>query len=146
MKFKIPIEGGDDDINMAPMIDMVFLLLIFFMVASHLTALERVPVLLPVADKAVVPKEARGRQLITLRAEDEAKEEAVIYMNLQAVALPKFAEEIQKMQEADENLQVYLRADRFVKHRHVKAVMKACADAGINDIIFGTFESSGNEL
>jgi len=39
VKFKIPVEGGDDEINMAPMIDMVFLLLIFFMVASHLTAM-----------------------------------------------------------------------------------------------------------
>ncbi len=144
MKFKIPIEGGDDEINMAPMIDMVFLLLIFFMVASHLTALERVPVLLPVADKAVVPKEARGRQLITIRAEDNLKETATIYMNLQAVDINQFATEIKKMYEADENLQVYLRADRFVKHRFVKGVMEACADAGVVDIIFGTFESSGN--
>ncbi len=66
MKFRIPTEGGDDEINMAPMIDMVFLLLIFFMVASHLTALERIPVSLPVADKAKVPEEARDRQLITV--------------------------------------------------------------------------------
>jgi biopolymer transport protein ExbD len=146
MKFKIPIEGGDDEINMAPMIDMVFLLLIFFMVASHLTALERVPVVLPVADKAVVPKATRGRQLITIRAEDALKETATIYMNLQAVDIDQFATEIKKLHDADENLQVYLRADRFVKHRFVKAVMTACAEAGVVDIIFGTFESSGEAL
>ena len=141
MKFKIPMEGGDDDINMAPMIDMVFLLLIFFMVASHLTALERIPVPLPVADKAKVPEEARDRQLITIRAVDDSGEEADIYMNLQVIDLQTFATEIGRLYESDENLQVYLRADRRVKHKHIKNVMEACAGVGIVDIIFGTFES-----
>ncbi len=141
MKFKIPIEGGDEEINMAPMIDMVFLLLIFFMVASHLTELERVPVRLPVASKAVVPEEARGRQMVTIRAEDDAHETATIYMNLQAVDIRQFAKAIGEMHEGNEDLQVYLRADRFVRHRYIKEVMTACADVGIVDIIFGTFES-----
>ena len=141
MKFKIPIEGGDDEINMAPMIDMVFLLLIFFMVASQLTTMERIPVRLPVASKAVVPEEARGRQLITIRAEDDAHETATIYMNLQAVDIQRFSTAIAEMHEENEKLQVYLRADRFVRHRYIKEVMTACADVGIVDIIFGTFES-----
>ena len=141
MKFKIPMEGGDDEINMAPMIDMVFLLLIFFMVASHLTALERIPVLLPVADKATVPKEARDRQLVTIRAVDDSGEEAEIFMSLQVVDLETFTTAIGNLYEADENLQVYLRADRRVKHKHIKEVMAACASVGIVDIIFGTFES-----
>ena len=140
MKFRIPVEGGDDEINMAPMIDMVFLLLIFFMVASHLTALERVPVLLPVADKAKVPEEARDRQLISILADDTG-EEASIFMNLQKVSLEEFGAEVRRLYEEDEHLQVYLRADRRVKHKHIKAVMQACAEAGITDIIFGTFES-----
>lgn len=141
MKFKIPIEGGDDEINMAPMIDMVFLLLIFFMVASHLTALERIPVMLPVATEAKVPEEARDRQMISIRAAGEENEEALIFMNLQEVGLEDFTIEIANLYEADEELQIYLRADRRVRHKHIKAVMQACADVGIIDIIFGTFES-----
>lgn len=141
MKFKIPMEGGDDDINMAPMIDMVFLLLIFFMVASHLTALERIPVLLPVADEAKVPKEAHDRQLVTIRSVDDSGEEAEIFMNLQVVDLDRFSTAIANLHESNENLQIYLRADRRVKHKHIKEVMEACAGAGIVDIIFGTFES-----
>lgn len=141
MKFKIPMEGGDDDINMAPMIDMVFLLLIFFMVASHLTALERIPVPLPVADKAKVPEEARDRQLVTIRAVDNTGEDAEIYMNLQVVDLETFTTAIGNLFESDSDLQVYLRADRRVKHKHIKEIMEACAGIGIVDIIFGTFES-----
>lgn len=141
MKFKIPMEGGDEEINMAPMIDMVFLLLIFFMVASHLTTLERIPVLLPVADEAKVPKEARNRQLVTIRSVDDSGDDAEIFMNLQVVDLDRFTSAIGTMYEGNENLQVYLRADRRVKHKHIKEVMNACAGVGIVDIIFGTFES-----
>jgi biopolymer transport protein ExbD len=139
MQFKIPTEGGDDEINMAPMIDMVFLLLIFFMVASHLTAMERIPVSLPVADKAKVPEEARDRQLITVTA--EANGEAAYYMNLQKVDIKELSAAIAQQQAKDENVRIYLRADRQVRHKYIKAVMEACAEAGIADIIFGTFES-----
>ncbi len=111
------------------------------MVASQLTTMERIPVRLPVASAAVVPEEARGRQLVTIRAEDDAHETATIYMNLQAVDIQRFAKAIAEMHEENEKLQVYLRADRFVKHRFIKEVMTACAEVGIVDIIFGTFES-----
>lgn len=141
MKFKIPIEGGDDEINMAPMIDMVFLLLIFFMVASHLTALERVPVPLPVADKATVPEAVRDRQLVTLLATDDSGAQATLFMNLQEVTLDEFAVAISHLYETDENLGVYLRADRRLMHKHIKAIMQTCADIGVVNITFGTFES-----
>ncbi|HKL22529.1 MAG TPA: biopolymer transporter ExbD [Tichowtungia sp.] len=141
MKFKIPMEGGDDDINMAPMIDMVFLLLIFFMVASQLASMERVPVELPVADKSKVPDEARDRQLITIRPADESGEGAEIFMNLQSIDLETFSSQIGDMYAANENLKVYLRADKNVKYKHIKELMNACAGVGIVDVIFGTFES-----
>jgi biopolymer transport protein ExbD len=141
MKFKIPTEGGDDEINMAPMIDMVFLLLIFFMVSSHLSSMERIAVPLPVAERSRVPEEARDRQLISILALDDTGEEAYIFMNLKQVSIEEFGTVIRGLYDADENFQVYLRADRRVKHKHIKAVMEACAQAGIVDIIFGTFES-----
>lgn len=139
MKFKIPTEGGDDEINMAPMIDMVFLLLIFFMVASRLTELEHIPVALPVADKAKVPEETRNRQFITVTAESDGS--TAYYMNLQKMDIKELSAKIKQQEKADPNLRIYLRADRHVRYKHVKAVMEACADAGIADIIFGAYES-----
>ncbi len=139
MKFRIPTEGGEDEINMAPMIDMVFLLLIFFMVASHLTSLERIPVALPVADRAKVPEEARGRQLITVTAEADGS--ASYYMNLQKMDIKGLGAQIRQMEETDPNLRIYLRADRQVRYKNIRAVMEACAEAGISDIIFGAYES-----
>ena len=44
---KVQIE--EPDIQMAPLIDMVFLLLIFFICASHLNQTEKIPIEVPVA-------------------------------------------------------------------------------------------------
>jgi biopolymer transport protein ExbD len=139
MQFKIPTEGGDDEINMAPMIDMVFLLLIFFMVTSHIRSLELTPVELPVADQAKVPETARDRQVVTVSAESGGR--VSYYMNLQKVNIQELSAEMVRQQAANKNVRIYLRADRQVKQKHIKAVMSACAEAGIADIIFGVVES-----
>ncbi|MBT8043193.1 MAG: biopolymer transporter ExbD [Pontiella sp.] len=141
MKFKIPVEGGDDDINMAPMIDMVFLLLIFFMVASHMSKLDRTPVELPVADESTVPEAAIGRQLITIRSQDMKGEEVDILMNLKRIEIEEITPIIRNLLAENENAEVCLRADRYAKHKHVKEVMAACAEGGIANVIFATFES-----
>jgi biopolymer transport protein ExbD len=141
MKFKIPTEGGDDEINMAPMIDMVFLLLIFFMVASHLSSVERVPVPLPVADKAKVPEDIRDRQMVTLLATDDSGGQVEIFMNLQKMDMKGFAEEMNKTVAGKNSQPVYLRVDRRLRQKYVRQVMAICADAGIADIIFGALES-----
>ncbi|VGO15495.1 hypothetical protein PDESU_04078 [Pontiella desulfatans] len=141
MKFRIPIEGGDDDINMAPMIDMVFLLLIFFMVASHMAKMDRTPVELPVANKSIVPENARDRQLITIRSRDATGEEVDILMNLKLIEVEAITPAVQKLLSENENAEVYLRADRYARHKHVKEVMAACAEGGVASVIFATFES-----
>ncbi|MFA5689634.1 MAG: biopolymer transporter ExbD [Kiritimatiellales bacterium] len=140
MKFRIPTEGGEDSLNMAPMIDMVFLLLIFFMAASHLTKIERVPVELPTADNAKVPENTGARQIITLLAVDDSGKTMEIFMNQLPVEMKEFGAAIEKATNSGER-PVYLRVDRRLRHRNVRQVMAACADAGIADVIFGALES-----
>ncbi len=141
MKFRIPIEGGDDDINMAPMIDMVFLLLIFFMVASHMSKMDRTPVELPVANKSIIPDTALGRQLITIRSQDATGEKVDILMNLSKIEVEEIRPAVEKLLAENKDAEIYLRADRFAKHKHVKEVMAACAEGGVVNVIFATFES-----
>ncbi len=140
MKFRIPVEG-DDDINMAPMIDMVFLLLIFFMVASHMSKMDRTPVELPVAEKSTVPESAPGRQLITIRSQDTTGEEVDILMNLKAIKVEEIKSIVEKIMAENKDAEICLRADRYAKHKHVKEVMAACAEGGVANVIFATFES-----
>ena len=82
MRFKTSFFEEDEEINMAPMIDMV-LLLIFFMVASHMEKMDRTPVELAVADQANIPEQRGNRTFITLRSQDVSGEQVDILMNLQ---------------------------------------------------------------
>ena len=67
MRFGLNPWQDDDTTPMAPMIDMVFLLLIFFMAASHLNQLERVEIEVPEAAHAVSPRELLDRRTVTIR-------------------------------------------------------------------------------
>jgi biopolymer transport protein ExbD len=120
---------------------MVFLLLIFFMVASHMSKMDRTPVELPVADKSTVPENAPGRQMITIRSHDATGEEVDIIMNLQPIKVETITPYIRNLLAENKDAEVYLRADRYAKHKHVKEVMAACAEGGVVNVIFATFET-----
>ena len=67
---KIPMDTNEEaEFDMAPMIDMVFLLLIFFMMASQLSIRQNVPLEIPTASKAVVPKERPSRFVVNIDKE-----------------------------------------------------------------------------
>ena len=40
-------------------------------------------------------------------------------------------------------MKLYLRADKGVPFVYVKKVLRACAESGISDIVFGSFQSEG---
>ena len=125
----------DAEIDMAPLIDMVFLLLIFFMCTATLSQVEFTPdVKLPVAPRAQVPEDLRNRGTISLLSD-----RIMIAGN---VVSEKEMIKIMKLQrEENPELKLYLRADKNVTFKEIKKVMRACADAGIYDIIFGSFQS-----
>lgn len=133
MKFgKHRIE--EEEVQMAPMIDMVFLLLIFFIVASHFNRLEKVEIEPPIADKSVVAKDASDRRVITIDADE------TIWMGMKPRTMEEISPVVEKERQRVPDLKIFLRADRRVKHKVVKDVMKACAEAGAHEIIFATFE------
>lgn len=135
MKFDLKPWESNDATPMAPMVDMVFLLLIFFMVASHLNQLEKVEIEVPEAAHAAIPEDLGGRRTITIK-EDES-----IYLGNRPSSIEDVAASVKAEWEQIPGLKVYLRADKQVKHGRVRDVMKACAAGGASEIIFATYES-----
>ncbi len=119
---------------MAPMIDMVFLLLIFFIVASHFNQLERVEIEVPEADNATVAKEFHDRRSITITADE------TIYVGMIPRDLDEIRDIVEQARRDINGLKIFLRADRRVRHKVVRDVMKACAEAGAAEIIFAAYE------
>lgn len=131
---KIAIEQeGDAQFEMAPMIDMVFLLLVFFMCASHMSVVQSVPMEIPTATKAVVPEERPDRFIVNITAD------GTVYSGETVVTI----EELKNIAKADlqyaPNLKVYIRADQKTHHKHVRKVMNSLAETGLDNFIFGTF-------
>ena len=133
---KTPLEQfAEDDakFEMAPMIDMVFLLLVFFMCASHLSTVQSVPMEIPTATKAVVPKERPDRYVVNITRD------GTIYGGNTKMDLDELRAVVKEYKEASPDLKLYLRADQQTPHKHVKKVMGAMAELGIDDFIFGAF-------
>jgi biopolymer transport protein ExbD len=138
MKLKVPTQE-DAAIDMAPMIDMVFLLLIFFMVASTVSELSKKQVEIPVASNAKVPEQIADRRMLSIQADGE------IFAGLEPVSLEELevllAGDMQRDAETGGATRVFIRADRELPFSTVREVMKVCARTGASDLIFATFET-----
>lgn len=134
-------EGEEMNMDMSPMIDLVFLLLIFFMVSSHMIVTKIDPeVKPPTADAAAVAENIGGRIVVNIR-EDGAfygPDGKKKFPNVDAVSEYVDAER-QKNDESQIKSRLHLRADKRVSTRYIKEIVKAGADALVTDVIFGTF-------
>ena len=135
MKFDVKVWESEEGAPMAPMVDMVFLLLIFFMVASHLNQLEMVEIQVPEAVNASVPEALNDRRTITIKHDDS------VYLGNRPSSVEAVKASVKKEREMIPGLKIYLRADKRVKHGRVREVMKACAEGGAAEIIFATYEA-----
>jgi biopolymer transport protein ExbD len=136
---RIPMEDKEETkVQMAPMIDMVFLLIIFFMTASHMSASRSKDLDIPVADRGVIPKERPDRWTVNIAQEGTTFR---IFSGTEPVTVAELKRLVTERLKQDPALKVYLRADKQTPHKEVKAVMSAMAEAGIGDFIFGVIST-----
>lgn len=132
---KIPLDQEEEaKFAMAPMIDMVFLLLIFFMCASHISVSQNVPLEIPTATRAVVPEERPDRFIVNITADG-----SLFAGNAPLETLAALKSTVESEKAANPDLRIYLRADQQTEHRHVRKVMNVMGELGIDDFIFGAF-------
>lgn len=137
MKIHARLKSEDDvAVDMSPMIDLVFLLLIFFLVASAVIKIDKVPIEVPSAVYAKVPEDETGRFPVTVNADDEM----FIGPASDRVTIEELTDRMRSEIEADPELRIVIRADRTVKYGTNEKIMEACADSGANDLIFAAFE------
>lgn len=129
-----PKQADEDiEVDMSPMIDMVFLLLIFFIVASTVID-EKVPVEIPAAAYSKVPEDTTGRIVISVNKADE------MFIGPMVVDIDQLKERLELELEADPNLRILIRSGAEVKYKTNEKIMVACAEVGANDLIYSAFE------
>ncbi len=135
---------NDDElkVDMSPMIDMVFLLLIFFIVNATAIIVQTDPeVLPPIAKNSKRQKDGQGRIVINVRKDGT-------YTNEQFVVLPdkQAITEVVKAAKAkidSEGLvpKLHLRGDQDVMFKYSRTAISAAADAGVTQVVFAVYET-----
>lgn len=151
MKLQSKDLDEEVQIDMSPMIDMVFLLLIFFIVSSKIIA-DRPKVDLPYAKAVKVSTEGDKldenvvRFMITISKNGD--NERHYYLPDKAdvmVTLEEMMEGIKKAADntpEDKDFTVVLRGDSEVKFEDTQRVMKECAEIGVYRMIFAALEEN----
>ena len=126
----------DSGCNMTPMIDVVFLLIIFFLVSSHLAKQEaQMELPLPEAASGSPPLDQAKRVTLNVLRDGE-----LILAGHRVGPDELVAKLAGALQRNAGDLEVRIRGDRGVSYRHVEPVMLACAEAGIWNVTFGVFQ------
>jgi biopolymer transport protein ExbD len=128
-------ERADVEINMAPFIDVVFLLLIFFMVSTTFLREGNLELTLPEASP--VPAEIQANTLdLAIDAKGNYALNGQPLANRQAQTIQRALE--QALAEAGEAQQLVIRADANTPHQAVVTAMDAAGHAGIKKIGIAT--------
>ncbi len=121
---------------MTPMIDMVFLLLVFFMTVSTLAQADRrVKLDLPESSQSDVPDELSDRGTISLDAA------GTIYLGSREQSLGSMKAAIKESLSTNPELRIQVRADQATPYREIKKVLRACAEIGAYEVIYATYQA-----
>ena len=124
-------------INMTPMIDVVFLLIIFFLVSSHLAKQEsQIELNLPVAQSGDddIPRDV-PRITVNVKPDGQLLVRGAVVERDQLPDLLKSA----RQAEPNTPIEVRIRGSRKAPYSSVEPIMLACTEAGIWDITYAVY-------
>ena len=130
-------EGGGFD--MTPMIDVTFLLIIFFMCVTELADSSKAKLELPLADRAELDVPIPGRLIINVVKNGEIHVMGQVYSDPELEQLLAIERQA-SMGSGDEfpTRAILVRADKHTKYRDVQHVMALCMKHKLWRIAFAT--------
>ena len=117
-------------INMVPLINIVFLLLVFFMLSTTLVAPEKIPIEAPHSKNSQEQQESHISLTIV--------ESGDIYYNESKVSLAEINETFHKGGQRDGEIKVLIKADSSARTKIVLSVLEAARAAGIGQVSLAT--------
>ena len=134
MKFRrhVKLEKALRTIDIAPLIDVVFLLLIFFMLTSSFIFQPGIKVNLPRAITSDMLSEENA--MITITAEN------LIYYNQRLVTIKELSSTLKKV--ASARLPVLIKSDRKTSLGRIVEVWDICRQEGVSQVNIATTHTS----
>lgn len=125
--------------NLTSMIDVMFLLVIFFMVGTKFSDSERnMSVRVPQVTASGPISAAPAKRVINIAADGR------ITLDRQAVTLAELKSKLQDARQEYARLGVVVRGDAHAAHQYVASVLAACREAGISDLGISVRVAEGN--
>lgn len=135
------VQSGERAIDMTPMIDVVFQLIIFFIVTINLDEKLHKPIELADAEDSppIIEKDPRT-VIITVEKNGQ------ISIASRLLSAPDLYGILQNAVNREGfEIPVLVRGDTTVKHRHIRAVMDACAGVGLWKIKLAAMKEEARE-
>lgn len=140
--------GGEPEFQVAPMIDVLLTILIFFMTITSAQVLKvDKSIKLPVSPNAQKKDNQRAEAVVNVRWNAQTRKAAFVYdskpydQSSQLIPLLKNAKALGEKkitQGQNPSFRIVIRGDREVPALYVSQAMNAAAEAGISDISFST--------
>ena len=128
----MPLKTQQDEqpaLNLTPMIDVVFLLIIFFMVATKFSERERdIDLELPEVATAAALTSAPKQRVVTVTQTGE------VALDGEDVSLEQLTLRLAAARTEYPNTSVVIRGDASCAFQHVAATLAACKDANISEL------------
>jgi biopolymer transport protein ExbD len=138
MNFKKNISSAQGGFPLAPMIDIMFLLLIFFMVATIYAQFEtKLGITVPTASSGASGARERGEIIINLDAEGR------IFINDAEMNTSRLEGLLGQVAQEFRDQPVIIRADAQTRHEKVVSVLDICRKVDIWNVAFATLEPKG---
>ncbi len=130
------VRSGEVGFNMTPMIDVVFQLIIFFLVSSHLAKQEvHLELPLPTAESGKAPAEDTAPR-VTINVLADGR----LLMAGKPVAIRDVQHRLREQRIASgDALEVRIRSDRAAPYHLVEPILLAAARAGVWNVTFSVY-------
>ncbi len=133
MNFRGRVQPEAPGFQIAPMVDIVFLLLIFFLVTWNFARYEpELDVQVPSAKEGKETRRAVGEVILNVKADGS------IVMNRRVLTPDALREALTKISQLYPDQAVVLRGDENVDYRFVVDVLDICRAANIWNVAFAT--------
>jgi len=137
-------KGEELEVDMSPMIDMVFLLLIFFIVVSSQVIVKQDPnVKTTIAKNSVKPDDKHGRIVVNIYVNDSgetkwSREDKTILDDESAVK--EYVNEARlQLASTPHQPKLHLRVSQDVEFKESQKVIRAASDSMVNQVVFASY-------
>ena len=124
---KLSEKPLNSEINVTPLVDVCLVLLIIFMVVTPMLQ-KGVPVNLPVTEDPIKTPDTEKQLQISVKADNS------VYVGPLVIRKEELATVLEDIHSRTPDREIAVKGDRTVLYKEIISVMRACREAGFEDI------------